>query len=117
MIGKLVAYSIGSIVAVLALGTIFQDRFVTYHSETAVLLFGIVLGALTTFIKPVLTFLTLPISCLTFGLFALVVNAALFGIAALITPGLDVTIWGCLIGAIFASITNGVVYSVVDEES
>lgn len=116
MIGRIVAYIVGSMVAVLAVGTIFQDRFVTYESEAAVLTFGIVLGILTAYVKPALQFVSLPLTCLTFGLFALVINAVLFGIAARITPGLSVTTWGAVVGAIFASITNGIVYSVVDEK-
>ncbi len=115
MIGRIVAYIVGSMVAVLAVGTVFQDRFVTYESEAAVLIFGIVLGILTAYVKPALQFVSLPLTCLTFGLFALVINAVLFGIAARITPGLSVTTWGAVVGAIFASITNGIVYSVVDE--
>ena len=82
MIGRLVAYIIGSTVAVLAVGTIFQDRFVTYESETAVLIFGVVLGLLTAYIKPVLGVISFPVTCLTFGLFTLVLNALLFGLAA-----------------------------------
>jgi len=116
VIGRIVAYIVGSMVAVLAVGTIFQDRFVTYESEAAVLTFGIVLGILTAYVKPALQFVSLPLTCLTFGLFALVINAVLFGIAARITPGLSVTTWGAVVGAIFASITNGIVYSVVDEK-
>ena len=112
----MVAYIVGSMVAVLAVGTIFQDRFVIYESEAAVLIFGIVLGVLTAFVKPALQFVSLPLTCLTFGLFALVINALLFGVAARITPGLSVTTWGAIVGAIFASITNGIVYSVVDEK-
>ena len=117
MIGRVVAYIVGSMVAVLAVGTIFQDRFVIYESEAAVLTFGIVLGVLTAFVKPVLQFISLPLTCLTFGLFALVINAALFGLAAAVTPGLEVTLWGAIVGAIFASVINGIVYSVVDEDS
>lgn len=116
MIGRVVAYIVGSMVAVLAVGTIFQDRFVTYESELAVLIFGIALGVLTAFVKPALEFIALPLTCLTFGLFALVINAALFGLAAFLTPGLEVTAWGAIVGAVFASVTNGVVYSVVDEK-
>lgn len=116
MIGRIVAYIVGSMVAVLAVGTIFQDRFVTYESEIAVLTFGVALGVLTAFVKPVLQFITLPLTCLTFGMFALVINAALFGLAAWLTPGLDVTGWGAVVGAVFASVTNGIVYSVVDEQ-
>lgn len=116
MIGRVVAYIVGSMVAVLAVGTIFQDRFVTYESELAVLIFGIALGVLTAFVKPALEFIALPLTCLTFGLFALVINAALFGLAAFLTPGLEVTAWGAIVGAVFASVTNGIVYSVVDEK-
>lgn len=116
MIARVVAYIVGSMVAVLALGTIFQDRFVTYDSEAAVLIFGIALGVLTAYAKPVLKVVSLPLTCITFGLFALVINAVLFGLAAFVTPGLSVTGWGALIGAVFASVTNGIVYSVVDED-
>jgi putative membrane protein len=116
VIARVIAYIIGSMVAVLALGTLFKSHFVTYDSEAAVLIFGIALGVLTAFVKPVLKFVSLPLTCLTFGLFALVINAALFGLAAWLTPGLSVTVWGAVIGAIFASVINGIIYSVVDEE-
>jgi putative membrane protein len=116
MIARVVAYIVGSSVAVLAVGTIFQDRFVTYESEVAVLTFGVALGVLTAFVKPVLEAISLPLTCLTFGLFILVINAALFGLAAWLTPGMEVTTWGAVVGAIVASVTNGIVYSVVDEK-
>jgi putative membrane protein len=115
MIARLIAYSIGSIVAVLAVGTIFDEELVSYADQRAVIIFGVALGALTVFVKPVLKVLTLPISCLTFGLFAVVLNAALFGLAAILTPDLDATVWGALVGGVFAAIINGVLFSVVDE--
>jgi hypothetical protein len=37
-------------------------------------------------------------------------------LAALLTPGLEVTFWGAAIGALFASIANGIVFSIVDEQ-
>jgi len=115
MIARLVAYTVGSIVAVLVVGTVFQDRLVTYTSESAVLMFGVVLGVLSAFIKPALSLITFPLTCLTFGLFALVVNAALFGLAAFVTPGMTVTLYGALVGAVCASVIHGVIYSIVDE--
>lgn len=116
MIGRLVSYIIGSMVAVLALGTLLGDRYVTYDDEVSVLVFAAVLGVLSAFVKPVLQVLTLPLTCLTFGLFALVLNALLFGLAAAVTPGVEVTIGGAVIGAIMASVASGIVFSVVDEE-
>ena len=115
MLLRIIAFSIGSIVAILAVGTILPDE-IAYGKEQDVVLFGLALGVLTTFVKPVLSALTLPISCLTFGAFSLVVNAFLFWAAARIVPDLDVTPIGALVGGVFAVIINGVVYSVVDEK-
>ena|SRR5581483_9194868 len=51
---------------------------------------AIVLAIINTFIKPVLVFLTLPITMLTLGLFIFVVNAVVLWIATAIVPGLTV---------------------------
>ena len=113
---RIVAYIVGSLVAVLAVGTLFQERFVTYENRESVMIFGVVLGILSALVKPALQVVSLPLTCLTFGLFALAINAALFGLAARVTPGLTVTFWGAVVGAVFASVCNGIVFSVVDEQ-
>jgi putative membrane protein len=56
---------------------------------TAVLL-AIILGFLNTFIKPLLVFLTAPLTLLTLGLFIFIVNAVILGIAAYIVPGVNI---------------------------
>ena len=66
------------------------------------LLFGLV----NALIGPVLHLLALPLTMMTFGLFALVVNAALLGITAGLTDALDV-------GGFFATIVAALVISVV----
>jgi putative membrane protein len=115
LVTRVIAYTIGSVVAVLAVGTIFPSDMVTYADETSVMAFGVILGVLTVFVKPVLKILTLPISCLTFGLFAIVLNAALFGLAARLAPDVEVTVWGAVIGGVFAAVINGVVFSIVED--
>jgi putative membrane protein len=115
MLTRMIAYSIGSIVAILAVGTIFRSDLVTYSDETSVIIFGVILGGLTAFLKPILRVLTLPISCLTFGFFALVLNAGLFAAAVRLTPDVDATTLGAVVGGVFAAIINGVIFSVVDE--
>ena len=116
MVVRVLAYIVGSMVAVLAVGTLFQSSLVEYTSERDVVIFSVALGLLTAFIKPVLNLISLPITCMTFGAFALVINGALFAVAAYLTPGVDVTVWGALIGGIFSAVINGVIYSVVDEK-
>lgn len=49
----------------------------TTASVLAYLFVGLVFGVVNAIVRPVLTFLSLPITCLTLGLFAIVVNAAM----------------------------------------
>jgi putative membrane protein len=111
---RFIAYVVATIVATLALGTI-SDRLISFDRAETVLLFGVVLGVINATIKPVVQLLTLPITCLTFGLFAIVVNAALFWLGAYITPDLEVSWWGALIGSIFVSVGSGIIFTVLDE--
>jgi putative membrane protein len=114
---RLVGYIAGGIVAVLLIGTVFGDRLATYDDETSVLLFGAALGALTFFVKPLIAMISLPITCLTFGLFALVIDAVFFAVAARIAPGIEVTWLGALAGGLTASVISGIVFSIVDDEN
>lgn len=53
----------------------------------AALVAALVLGLINTLVRPVLVFLTLPITVLTLGLFYLVLNALLFWLASALLPG------------------------------
>jgi len=55
------------------------------------ILAALLLGFVNAFIRPVIILLTLPITILTFGLFLLVVNAAMFGLVAWLLPGFVVS--------------------------
>ncbi len=60
-----------------------------------------VLGLINAFIRPALWFLTAPLSILTFGLFALVINALMIMLAAALVPGFEVKGFGsAFLGAI-----------------
>ena len=111
---RVVAYAIAAIVATLVLGTI-SSRLISFDDAATVLVFGLVVGVLDAFIKPVVKILSLPITCLTFGLFALVINAGLFYLSGEVTPGMELTIWGALFGSILTSIAAGLMFSVMDE--
>lgn len=111
---RFIAYAVATVVATLALGTI-SDRLISFDRAETVLLFAVVLGVINATIKPLVQLLTLPISCLTFGLFAVVVNAGLFWLGAYITPNLEVSIWGALIGSILVSVASGIIFTVLDE--
>lgn len=71
-----------------------------------------IIGLVNALIKPILLFLTLPITVLTFGLFALVINALMLMLAGNLTPGFQVDGFGtALIGSILFSIITTILYS------
>ncbi len=66
-----------------------------------------ILGLLNTFLRPLLIVLTFPITLVTFGLFALVINALMLIMASGLIPGFHVYgFWPALFGSLLISITN-----------
>lgn len=77
------------------------------ESFAAALVTAVVLGIINLFIKPLLLLLTLPITILTLGLFALVINALMIILAGKIVPGFTVdSFWWALIFSIVVSAIN-----------
>ncbi len=73
-----------------------------------------VLGIVNTIVRPVITFLTLPLTILTLGLFYLIVNGAAFGLAAALVPGFDVASFlAAVLGALAAGLAAWVAGAVV----
>ena len=66
----------------------------------------VILAIVNAVLRPIVQLLTLPLSCLTFGLFAFVVNALMFWIAGQVTPGFHVR---GFLAPLFGSIVMGVV--------
>lgn len=94
------------IVAAYLLPGVKVDSFVT------ALVVAVVLGVINAFLKPILLFLTLPITILTLGLFSLVINALLVMLSAAIVPGFVVDgFWWALIFSILLSFINAFLHS------
>lgn len=68
---------------------------------------AVVLGLFNIFLKPILIFLTLPITIVTLGLFWIVVNALLVYLTASIVPGFTIpSFWMALLFAVVLSLVN-----------
>lgn len=81
---------------------------ITVASFGAALIAALVLGLLNMLVKPVLVFLTLPITIVTLGLFLIVLNALLFWFAGSILKGFQVAgFWWALAGAVLYSLISG----------
>lgn len=61
--------------------------------------FGIILGAVNAFIRPLISLMTIPINLLTLGLFSLVINAFTFWLSSELAIGVEVAkLSGAFIG-------------------
>lgn len=68
---------------------------------------SLLLGIINAVVRPILVFLTLPITVLTLGLFLLVINAAMLAFVAWIFEGFTIAgFLPALLGAIIVSITG-----------
>ena len=77
-------------------------------SFSSALVAALVLGLLNMLVKPILVFLTLPITIVTLGLFLLVLNALLFWFAGNILKGFQVHgFWWAMLGALLYSVISG----------
>lgn len=71
------------------------------------LMVAVVLGVINTFVKPILTILTLPITILTFGLFSVILNIVLIFLVDALIPTFSVS-------SILSALFFGVVYSLIN---
>ena len=73
----------------------------------AALVAGAILGFVNAIVRPVLFFLTLPLTLLTLGLFIFVVNALCLGLTAALVPGFTIDgFWWAVIGALLISVVS-----------
>lgn len=80
---------------------------VDINSFVAAMLAGVSIGLVNGLIRPVLAFLSLPITILTLGLFSLVVNGICFWLASVLVPGFAVRgIVAILLGPIVLSLVS-----------
>lgn len=102
--------------AVALLATTYVVPGFKVDNFTSALLAAVVLGVVNTFIKPILSFITLPLTIVTLGLFAFVVNAVVLFIVAWVVPGFDLTGWlPAILGGIVLAIVATILSSVLKD--
>ena len=87
--------------------TLISEPLIRYDDWTTLFIFAAVLALLNTFVRPILVFLSIPFTCLTMGLFVLVINTAMFALAASLVRGFSVSgFWGAFVGALAVSVVG-----------
>lgn len=78
------------------------------------LFFVVLLGIANAVLRPLVKLFTLPLTCLTFGLFSLVINAILFWLVGQFVPGFHVAGWKApLFGSVVMSLVGGLLNNLV----
>jgi len=82
-----------------------------YRSIVSLAVAALILGLLNAIVRPILVFLTLPLTVVTLGLFLIVLNAVMLELTACLTPGFHIddfvaAILGAIVLAIVSWITN-----------
>lgn len=73
----------------------------------AALIAAVAIGVVNSFVKPVLSILSLPLTILTLGLFSLVVNGICFWLASVLVPGFSVHgFLAIILGPVILSFVN-----------
>jgi len=104
MIGSLAVW-LATVLSLLVVDLIVPG--VELKTFTAALLAGVSLGIVNALVKPIISTLSLPLTFLSFGLFALVVNGICFWAASLLVPGFLVNnILGFILGPIVLSLVS-----------
>ena len=95
------------------IATAYLIEGIVVDGPQAAAIAALVLGLANATLRPVLSFLTLPLKCLTLGLFSFVVNAiTLWAVSVVVTPGFQITdagsaLVGSLVLSVISSILNG----------
>jgi putative membrane protein len=105
----LLARLVVNIIAILIISYLFP-RVIRVEGFWAALVAAFVLGIINAILRPVLVFLTLPVTILTLGLFLLVINGLLLLLVAALVPGFQVNgFWGAVLGSVLISIVSWMV--------
>lgn len=75
---------------------------------------GLAFSIVNSFLKPIITILSLPAIVLTLGLFTLVVNGLMVWIALLLVPSLEMSFWQAILAGILLSIINYLISTLLD---
>jgi putative membrane protein len=83
-------------------------------SFSTALLVAAVLGLINLLLRPILVLLTLPVTLLTFGLFLLVINGAMFLLVDKLVDGFHVGgLWPAIYGSLIYSLISWVLQSLL----
>ncbi len=76
---------------------------------------AVIFGLVNAFIRPIVSFFSLPITCLTLGLFTLVINALMLLLTAWVSSlfGINMTVGDSFLNSLWTALLASIVISIV----
>jgi len=97
-----------NMVAILIVSYLFP-KMIRVDGLLTALVAAFLLGIVNTILRPILVFLTFPITLVTLGLFLLVINGLMLWLVSALVRGFHVSgFWGAVFGAILISLVSWV---------
>ncbi len=82
-----------------------------------IVLVALIFGLVNIFIRPLVKLLSLPLTIITLGLFALVINTAMLGLTAALTENLQIDgFWSAFLGALIISVVSAILNGVLSDD-
>lgn len=101
----------------LAAALVGNDKISFQNKLSVIVISGLILAIVNTFIKPLVVFLSLPAVLLSLGIFMVVINGFMITIAAKLYDPLEVTSFGvAIIAGIVIGLTNFLVTAIIEED-
>jgi putative membrane protein len=83
----------------------------------ALVLTSLILGILNVFLRPILIFMTFPLTFFTLGLFIIVINGFILYLTALLVPGFEILgFWKTILAALLISILGALINHMIKEK-
>ncbi|MDJ0904351.1 MAG: phage holin family protein [Xenococcus sp. MO_188.B8] len=88
---------------------------VEINSFNKALVSAVVFGILNAILRPILAFISAPLTFITFGFFTLIINAIIFGLAAFLVTGFRLRwgFWSALIGSFALGVINSIIFHIL----
>ena len=108
-------------IIIIAVAVFVADYFMTSVQLSTdiktTIIVALVLALLNTFIKPILVFLSIPITIITLGLFLLIINAIIVKLADYFVDGFSVDGWlSAIIFSLIVSVVSYILNMFVDKD-
>lgn len=107
---KFISAFIADCVALFIADGLLQE--ISFSDNTAIVATAFALALLNMFVKPVLKFISMPVTFLTFGLFSLIINGAVIMMAFYFTEGAGISgMFPAILTSFIVSIVQSVIFS------